>query len=225
MTKGVPSLPRKCVRCGKTYQPASGTQRYCIDCRPIMRKVYAKEWGRRHPDRRRQITRNVEDRNPEHTRQLKKYSFYKWKEKATRTVMEHYSNGIPRCACCGESERDFLAIDHIEGHGNEHRRKIFGRHQGGWELYVWLIRQRFPSGFQVLCFNCNMSKAKHGRCVHLAKPVPPPPPLDSKSMSRTPNLRPRGDEASFVRWRPRMKTEGHPFKESSKGEKNLAEAS
>jgi hypothetical protein len=163
------------------------------------------------------------DLHPERTRQLRKYSFYTWKEKVTKTVMEHYSNGAPRCACCGESERDFLAIDHIEGHGNEHRRKIFGRVQGGWQLYVWLIRQGFPSGFQVLCFNCNLSKAKHGKCIHVAKPVPPPPPPDLRTMSRTPQMRPRGDAASLVRWKPRTRAEGHPFKESSNAGKSSAE--
>ncbi len=42
MTKGVPSQPRACMRCGQPYQPAIGPQRYYVQCRPIMHKVYAR---------------------------------------------------------------------------------------------------------------------------------------------------------------------------------------
>ncbi len=223
MTKGVPSGPRTCVRCGNQYQPTSGSQRYCVSCKPIMRKVYASEWSRRNPNRRKQITKRAEDKNPERTRQLKKYNFYRWKDLVVRQVMERYSNGPPKCACCGESERDFLSIDHVDGHGNEHRRRTFGRHQGGWQLYAWLIRQGFPAGFQVLCFNCNMSKAKHGRCAHVAKPTPPQPPLDMKPLHRTPGLKPTGDEVTLVKWNPKMKHEGQAFKGSSEAGENPAE--
>jgi len=183
-----------------------------------MKKVYSTEWGRRNPRRRKGISKKAEDKDPERTRQLKRYNFYRWKERKVLEVLVHYSNGSPVCACCGESERDFLVIDHISGHGNEHRRQIFGRAQSGWLFYSWLIKQSFPGGFQVLCHNCNMSKAKHGKCVHVATPVPPEPPTDMKSMRRPTDLRPRGDEALFVRWNPR-KSKGEAFKGSLNGGK------
>jgi len=218
MTKGVPSQPRICVRCGKTYPPVSGAQRYCVECQPIMHKVYAGQWGKRHPERRKQINEKARNKNPERLHQLKRFAHYRWRERNKTTVMEHYSKGPPWCACCGESERDFLVVDHVYGHGNEHRRKTFGRIQGGWQLYKWLIDQGFPLGFQVLCYNCNASKGKHGNCVHVVKPVLPVPPPDVKRMNPHPELKPRGDEASFVRWRPRT-WEGQAFKESSKAGK------
>jgi hypothetical protein len=213
MTKGIPSEPRACVRCAQSYQPASGSQRYCDQCRQIMKKVYSAEWSKRNPRRRRYITKKAEDKDPERTRQLRRFNFYRWKENNAARVLEHYSNGSPACACCGESERDFLAVDHIDGHGNEHRRKIFGYVQGGGRFYSWLIRQGFPRGFQILCFNCNMSKAKHGTCVHRVKPEPPLPPPDMKLKKRSPELRPRGDEVLLVRWNPR-KTKSEAFKGS-----------
>lgn len=205
MTKGVPSQPRACIRCGQSYKPASGSQRYCAQCRPIMKKVYSAEWGRRNRGRRRQISKKFEDKNPERTRLMKKFTWHRRKERTTRTVLEHYSKGLVLCTCCGESEHDFLVIDHIDGHGNEHRRQIFGRSQSGWEFYSWLVKQGFPPGFQVLCYNCNMSKAKHGTCVHVARPEVPSPPPGMKSVKRSVDLRPRGDEASFVKWNPRKK--------------------
>lgn len=181
-----------------------------------MKQVYASEWGRRNPRRRKEITKKAEERDPERTRQLRRFNSYRWKERNTTLVLNHYSNCSPMCACCGEAERDFLLIDHVEGHGNEHRRQIFGYVQGGKRFYRWLVRQGFPTGFQVLCFNCNMSKAKHGKCVHVARLLPPLPPVDLKLAKRSQELQPRGDEALLVRWNPRRKSEGQAFKGSSK---------
>jgi hypothetical protein len=62
-----------------------------------------------------------------------------------------------------------------------------------------------------------MSKAKHGKCAHVAKPIPPQPPAEMKSNKRSPDLRPSGDEALLVRWNPR-KT-GQTFKRSLNGGK------
>ncbi len=76
-------------------------------------------------------------------------------------VIKHYG-GV--CACCGESERTFLAIDHIEGNGNTHRKKL---NKWGSSFDKWLIDQNFPDGFQILCHNCNMSKyLSGGTCAH-----------------------------------------------------------
>jgi hypothetical protein len=71
-------------------------------------------------------------------------------------VLEHYSHGTFSCNCCGTSIKDFLVIDHIAGNGN----KKFG-HSGrrsGVGLYKYLIRNKFPEGYQVLCQNCNKLK-------------------------------------------------------------------
>lgn len=68
------------------------------------------------------------------------------------------------CVCCGESEMAFLSIDHIDGGGCEHRRQIKSN-----RIYNWLINNRFPDGFQVLCFNCNFAKHVYGVCPHQTK--------------------------------------------------------
>lgn len=74
----------------------------------------------------------------------------------------HYSGWPPHCACCGELNTEFLAIDHINGDGAAHRRR-FGR---GNSIYRWLINNRFPSSFRILCHNCNMSRGTYGYCPH-----------------------------------------------------------
>ena len=71
-----------------------------------------------------------------------------------------------RCACCGETERMFLTIDHVANDGAEMRRN--GTHsRGGTQFYQWLRKRGFPVGFQVLCMNCNVGKHRNGGvCPH-----------------------------------------------------------
>lgn len=72
------------------------------------------------------------------------------------------------CSCCRETERTFLCLDHINNDGYKHRKEI--GFKGGIGIYLWLIRNNFPSGFQVLCFNCNQSKRLNdGLCAHRRK--------------------------------------------------------
>ena len=58
-----------------------------------------------------------------------------------------------RCACCGENEVEFLAIDHMHRDGAQHRREVRPS-----AIYRWLIKHKFPPGIQVLCHNCNLAK-------------------------------------------------------------------
>lgn len=78
-------------------------------------------------------------------------------------VFEHYGGRPPKCACCGEKTVQFLSIDHINGGGNRHRKEI----GVGKSMYPWIVRNGFPEGFQILCFNCNMAKGFFGSCPHL----------------------------------------------------------
>lgn len=76
-------------------------------------------------------------------------------------VLTAYSkNGVPECACCGETTISFLTVDHVNGGGNKHRR------ESSPELYHWFKANGYPPGYQVLCFNCNWSKHAQGVCSH-----------------------------------------------------------
>jgi len=76
-------------------------------------------------------------------------------------VLEYYSGGKLECNCCGESEYDFLTIDHINGGGYKHKKEVKGH------IEIWLIMNGFPDGFQVLCWNCNCGRHKNGGvCPH-----------------------------------------------------------
>lgn len=71
-------------------------------------------------------------------------------------VFDHYGR---ECACCGETEPEFLSIDHMDGGGKKHR-KVIG--QSSREFYKWLIDNNFPPNFQTLCMNCNHAKGRNG---------------------------------------------------------------
>lgn len=68
------------------------------------------------------------------------------------------------CECCGASNIEFLAIDHIAGGGNRHRKDNYMT--AGKGTYIWLKRNNYPQGFRVLCHNCNHSIGQYGYCPH-----------------------------------------------------------
>ncbi len=76
-------------------------------------------------------------------------------------VIDHYGG---KCEYCGEKDLDVLCIDHIDGSGGQHRKKLA---KDGTTTYRWLVKNNYPVGFQVLCFNCNMKKHLNGgKCPH-----------------------------------------------------------
>jgi hypothetical protein len=69
-------------------------------------------------------------------------------------VINHYGG---RCVFCGNTNLNHLTIDHINNDGAKHRKTVRGS-----RIYVWLIKNNFPSGFQVLCWNHNAEKQYYG---------------------------------------------------------------
>lgn len=112
---------------------------------PVVRKAYELDYYRKN---KKQMIKKTQKRR----REIK----YK--------VLNHYcgNNKLgPWCQCCGETIIEFLTIDHIDGKGAEHRRKL-NRHC----IYTWLIKNNYPKGFQVLCLNCNFARWAYGKCPH-----------------------------------------------------------
>jgi hypothetical protein len=72
-----------------------------------------------------------------------------------------------RCACCGESGREFLTLDHVHNNGKQHRIEVGGT-KG---VYQWARKMRYPQdgSLRILCFNCHMSRSFHGYCPHETK--------------------------------------------------------
>ena len=72
------------------------------------------------------------------------------------------SNYGTKCVCCGEDNIHFLCIDHINNDGAKHRKML-----GGSSILLWLKKNNYPPGFQILCYNCNCAKRFHEVCPHL----------------------------------------------------------
>jgi len=117
----------------------------CKECRKGARRKWFRKLPRKSKD---ELARQVKDA----------------RDKRRKEVLEHYSNGKMVCACCEESHVEFLTIDHVDGGGSKHRKKVG---YSGSPFYYWLIKNDFPEGYQVLCHNCNFAKSNVvGGCPH-----------------------------------------------------------
>ena len=99
------------------------------------------------------------------------YQHYKWvtqkrNMKIKVEVFSHYSNSTPVCATCGETDILVLCLDHINGGGSKHR-KILGV-VGGAAFYRKLRKDEYPTGYQVLCANCNLRKEMVKTISHIS---------------------------------------------------------
>lgn len=69
------------------------------------------------------------------------------------------------CACCGESDKRFLTIEHLKGGGSAHRKA----YPGGADRIIRQLRKAgWPEGYATLCMNCNFGKWRNGgTCPHI----------------------------------------------------------
>lgn len=160
---------KRCTKCGtekplSEYRFRSSKGRYRPRCRDCER-VYIREHNQRYYQQNREklikSAKAWRDENLEqYDRWQKAYQRRKhreWKHAALAIYGE-------RCACCGESQFEFLTLDHVDNDGHLHRQEIKGRN-----LYEWLATRGEPVGYklQTLCFNCNFAKRYNGGlCPH-----------------------------------------------------------
>jgi len=141
-------------------------KKYCEEHKEQLKENY-KQWLEKNKDRRHQLNKEYYERN-------KGRKCQEQRERCKRIryeVLCHYSSNPPECGCCHEKILDFLTIDHMNGYKNS---ADYGQTRAKtltWntkeKICLWLKRNNFPEGYQVLCFNCNSGRAKnHGICPH-----------------------------------------------------------
>jgi hypothetical protein len=126
-------------------------------------KSHISEMNRKNKEERLLFVRNYnrfrKDRKEYIERQKRKskisYKILKY------NVFSAYSNGVIQCACCGQLEYGFLTIDHIKPKRDHYHAK----NMSGVKLFRWLKYNAYPDGYQILCYNCNISK-RLGVCIH-----------------------------------------------------------
>lgn len=145
-----------CVRCGKKSPVAN--EKLCDECKQYFtqRRINAPETAKL---KRQETHRLWKSQNPDRVLEKDK----RYRNKLRQEAIEHYGG---KCACCGETNIAFLTLDHIDGCGNQHRRSLFGANVSGNAFYRKMRALGYPSGLQVLCWNCNMAKAHYGICPH-----------------------------------------------------------
>lgn len=124
-----------------------------------------REKDREH--KREHRNRKIANGTPEEVAALRAAESAKTKRNQDRCRDEVYKTyGGYKCKCCGETERMFLSIDHINNDGAAERRS--GKYSGaGSPFYLWLRKNNFPKGYQVLCMNCQTGKHRNGGvCPH-----------------------------------------------------------
>ncbi len=134
-----------CMECGKNpYRPGRKSCSSCSDKRRGKYTVY-------------------EDK------EIKRKQAEVIRHERRKRILAHYGN---KCVCCGEIERMFLSLDHINGGGNEHRRQIGNNPNNrcgssSTQFYKWVEKNGYPDILQILCHNCNMGKhLNSGVCPH-----------------------------------------------------------
>ena len=165
-----------CTNCGNS----ESDQRWCKDCRlQSKREVRAlkKQDGyvdrrtlRKKPDEVRKTNQKVwieankeklADYHKEYRRVNKDKLAANKLAEAHRAKAEGIAEYGGCCACCGESQIEFLTIDHINGRQDEKRRMT------GKALWLHLKWNGFPKdNIQLLCYNCNCAKGVYGVCPH-----------------------------------------------------------
>ena len=135
-------------------------------CQSCYQKLWKKENLGRLRAYGRKSSKKWREANPTKIRRYKK----KWRSNHPHDGRSRYrelrSDTIEKlggvCVCCGESEKKFLTIEHVNGGGRQHRAD---RGTSG------ILRDIRDSGydqemFKVLCYNCNCSKGRWGYCPH-----------------------------------------------------------
>jgi hypothetical protein len=147
--------PRGCEGCG-TLQ-IRGT--YCLGC--VKSQEEAKAQAKEKAKTERQLAyqtwlAEMEATKAERTQlrreKDKETNRQRGKKRRARNkllAIEHYGGC---CKACGETRASFLNIDHVIEIGDKNRE------QGAHSTVAYVVKNGFPPGFQVLCWNCNWLK-------------------------------------------------------------------
>lgn len=127
-----------------------------------------REWQRKHSvttsvlERKRLWQKRYREKDPD-AYNAKQRLWKTAKRKSDRdTIYKAYGN---KCACCGETNPKFFTIDHVNNDGHIERKS--GKYTNGSMFYRQIVKDRFPPNYQILCYNCNLGRARNGGiCPH-----------------------------------------------------------
>ena len=149
----------KCPKKEREYQ-----RKYRIAHRE-RRREYQKQWRAKNLEKCREYSKKERAKDPEKYREHKRQWYAKnrkrnqeWlkenRKKRKLEVIAHYGGKCQWPDGCNITDPDMLTIDHIKGDGAKHRKEL--KRIGQPRMCAWLIKNNFPKGFRILCFNHNI---------------------------------------------------------------------
>ena len=82
--------------------------------------------------------------------------------KLRQQLLEKFGN-VCACPGCNESTIELLTVDHKNGEGAQHKKRISGQETRSRNI----IKYGSKEDYQILCHNCNWGKGMYGQCPHL----------------------------------------------------------
>lgn len=136
-----------------------GRKSKCRLCMRYKTRAYESSRYKTNPEFRKyknKMSEGYKKKNPKAILEKQKRRYRKKRE----AVIERYGG---ECGCCKETKYEFLAIDHVNGGGNEERRNGVTSRS--------LVRKLFDNPsvlpeYRILCHNCNSSMGYYGYCPH-----------------------------------------------------------
>lgn len=129
-----------CVRCGEPQVKSRIGKRHCSKCDAQYRIYDKKRYYKNKVSRLDAVRKRNQIAKDEIYRRLGGYV----------------------CACCGETEKLFLTIEHKNGGGRKER-----TYYGGSRFLPALLARKNLDGYEILCMNCNRGKYLNGGfCPH-----------------------------------------------------------
>lgn len=170
------AVSRVCRACGETKSTEDFAIAYAKNSRGVnYRKHTCAACARqRHAEQMRKFREEHGERYREYRREHRSHHLTKHRaqrrESGRRLKEECFgAYGGYRCVCCEEAHPSMLTLDHINEDGAQHRNLLNGGRgrNVSVDMYRRLKHAGYPEGFQVLCYNCNISKHRNaGTCAH-----------------------------------------------------------
>lgn len=163
-------IEKQCADCKATKPTATGfyaSKRnktgfasYCKDCHRIRNA----QWARAHKAEMKAYQCRYKTERREHWLGVHASIGKRHRDKLREEVLAAYGGC---CKCCGETEPQFLTVDHVFNDGAQERQRRGNKFRPGSGMYARLRREGFPQDrYQLLCWNCNLSKRFNGECIH-----------------------------------------------------------
>lgn len=155
---------RECRECHTVFSRNEGNRRNSVFCSGSCKQTFHTKERATLPSQGKCYTCRASitsGRICSECRQRKNESQQKCRLEDRQKAIAHYG-GKCMCTGCIETHVEFLAFDHVDGGGNQHRAAL----PDPSRLARWIIANNFPTTIRLLCHNCNCARGYYGYCPH-----------------------------------------------------------